>query len=160
MIGLSNEAVVEVIGDVEGRATSAQTVPRLQSRQEAEDRVTAIVSMDVGPCEALTPLKGPPRRLPDPHVLVLEDPGDHRGERVMTKKEHGVGDGLADLPLGMGRQSQEPGSNFDLQQIVDLLRAELISDLLQGFAYGAPVTRIQIPKHGLFFVLRHGRALQ
>jgi hypothetical protein len=78
----------------------------------------------------------------------------------MPEKEHGVGHGLADLPLGMGRQAQESGSDFDLQQIVDLLPAELISDLLQGFAYGAPVTRIQIPKQGLFFVLRHGRALQ
>jgi hypothetical protein len=63
----------------------------------------------------------------------------------MTEEEHGVGDGLADLPLGMGRLAQESGSEFDPQKIVDLLPAELVSDSLHGFAYGAPVIRVQIP---------------
>jgi hypothetical protein len=40
-----------------------------------------------------------------------------------------VGHCLADLPLGMGRQAEESGSEFDLQQIVDLPRAEMDPDL-------------------------------
>jgi hypothetical protein len=60
----------------------------------------------------------------------------------------------------MGRQAQESGRQFDPQKIVDLLQAELVSGPLHGFAYGAPVIRVQVPEQGLFFLPRHGRALQ
>ena len=114
-----------------------------------------IVAMHVGPGQTVAPLKGLPRRLSDPCVLIFDDPGDHRMKSVVTQEEHRMGDSLADLPFGMGRQAKQTGSKFDPQDIVDLPRAKPVGGALDGLPRRAPIVRVEIPEQDLFFPLRH-----